>query len=75
MAQPEDGAEAKRMVVEEQEEELLDEAGLGLTVPVGAPRPALIIVMVCAKQRTGFSFAKPSSLLGSCILVNIFLVT
>ncbi|KAJ9104670.1 hypothetical protein QFC21_002168 [Naganishia friedmannii] len=45
VAQPEDVDEARRMVVEEQEEELLDEAGFGLTVPSGAPRPALIIVM------------------------------
>jgi hypothetical protein len=44
--QPEDSEDAKRMVVEEQEEELLDEASFGLTVPAGAPRPALIIVMV-----------------------------
>lgn len=44
--QPVDGKEAKRMVAEEKEEEILDKEGMGLTIPPGGPRPALIIVMV-----------------------------
>lgn len=44
--QPEDEKDVRRMIAEEQEEELLDEESFGLTVPLGAPRPALIIVMV-----------------------------
>jgi hypothetical protein len=46
VAQPSDGKDARRMISEEQEEELLDEESFGLTVPPGALRPALIIVMV-----------------------------
>ena len=41
------------MISEEQEEELLDEESFGLTVPVGAPRPALIIVMVSRARGYG----------------------
>lgn len=53
------------MVVEEQEEELLDEAGFGLTVPAGSPRPALIIVMgpaSCGKSTIGLSLSKALSI-------------
>lgn len=48
------------MISEEQEEELLDEESFGLTVPAGAPRPALIIVMVSRSRRERRLFTKLS---------------
>lgn len=58
--QPTEGKDARRMISEEQEEELLDEESFGLTVPAGAPRPALIIVMVSRSRRERRLFTKLS---------------